>query len=71
MKIALKNIIWLEGETYVAQCLNVDVSSFGYTKEEALSNLEEALELYFEDMPVSEIQLIENAEIVTTSFEHV
>lgn len=34
---------------YVAQCLNVDVSSFGETKQEALTNLNEVLELYFED----------------------
>jgi len=38
-----------EGKYYVAQCLDVDVSSFGATKEEALSNIREALELYFED----------------------
>jgi predicted RNase H-like HicB family nuclease len=38
-----------EGKYYVAQCLNVDVSSFGKNKKEALTNLQEALELYFED----------------------
>ena len=47
--IQLKNIVWQEGNHYVAQCLNVEVSSFGSTKEEAISNLTEALELYFED----------------------
>lgn len=36
----------------MAQCLNVDVSSFGKTKTEALKNLKEALELYFEDRPL-------------------
>jgi predicted RNase H-like HicB family nuclease len=70
MTISLKHIIWQEGEHYVAQCLNVDVSSFGNSKENAIANLKEALELYFEDMPVSEIQLVQNPEIVTTSFEH-
>lgn len=48
-KLALKNIVWKEKNLYVAQCLNVDVSSFGKTKKEALVNLDEALELYFED----------------------
>ena len=43
-KIDLKNIVWKEGKYYVAQCLNVEVSSFGKTKKEALDNLEEALE---------------------------
>jgi predicted RNase H-like HicB family nuclease len=65
--IYLKNIVWQEGEQFVAQCLNVDVSSFGNTKEEALSNLNEALELFFEDAPVDDIQAIENLEIITTS----
>lgn len=46
----LKNIVWKEGKYYVAQCLNVEVSSFGKTKKEALSALDEALELYFEDI---------------------
>jgi predicted RNase H-like HicB family nuclease len=43
-----KYIIYREGKYYVAQCLNVDVSSFGKTIEEAQNNIKEALELYFE-----------------------
>ncbi len=46
--VSLQNIVWKEGKYHVAQCLNVDVSSFGKTKREALTNLVEALELYFE-----------------------
>ena len=71
MKISLDNIVWKEGEYFVAQCLNVEVNSFGNTKEEALSNLREALELYFEDKPEGEIVQIENPEIYTTELEHV
>jgi predicted RNase H-like HicB family nuclease len=41
-------VLWKEGRYYIAQCLNVDVSSFGATKKEATSNIREALELYFE-----------------------
>ena len=48
-KIQVKNVVWREGKYYVAQCLNVDISSFGKTQKEALNNLDEALELYFED----------------------
>ena len=48
-KVQLENVVWKEGKYYVGQCLNVEVSSFGKTKKEALSNLDEALELYFED----------------------
>lgn len=47
--LQLENIVWKEGKYYVAQCLNVEVSSFGNSKDEALENLKEALELYFED----------------------
>ena len=49
MKTEFKNIVWKEGDDYVAQCLNIDVSSFGKSKEEALKNLNEAIELYMED----------------------
>ena len=33
---------------FVAQCLEVDVASQGKTEDEAIKNLTEALELYFE-----------------------
>lgn len=39
---------------YVARCLEVEVTSQGETVEEALENLREALELYFEDQPLPE-----------------
>jgi predicted RNase H-like HicB family nuclease len=38
-----------EDPWYVARCLDVEVASQGETAEEALANLKEALELYFED----------------------
>lgn len=53
--------VYREEEFVVAQCLNVDVSSFGSTREEAVANLKEAVELRFEGesdeayMPVSEM----------------
>jgi predicted RNase H-like HicB family nuclease len=37
-----------DGKWYVSQCLEVDVASQGETEEEALANLQEALELHFE-----------------------
>lgn len=46
--LGLKNVVWKEGKYYVAQSLNVDVSSFGKTKKEALANLREAFELCFQ-----------------------
>ena len=46
---AIKYCVVKEPPYYVAQCLNVDVSSFGTSIEEAVANLKEALELYYED----------------------
>ena len=45
----LKYVVYQEGKHYVSQCLNVDVSSFGDSIDEAVANLKEAVELYLED----------------------
>ena len=45
----LTTAITREKDMYVARCLEVEVASHGASVEEALSSLEEALELYFED----------------------
>jgi predicted RNase H-like HicB family nuclease len=63
-KQQVTSIVWKEGSYYVAQCLQVDVSSFGETRDEAISNLDEALELYFEDHSADKIPVIESPEIV-------
>lgn len=68
--VHLKNVIWEEGSYFVAQCLNVEVSSFGNTKEEALKNLEEALSLYFEDESGDTLQEINPPEIIDTEFQY-
>lgn len=49
MKRKFNASLWCEGEWFVAQCLEVDVASQGETQELALSNLQEALELHFEE----------------------
>jgi predicted RNase H-like HicB family nuclease len=48
MKQQFTASVWHEDDWYVAQCLEVDVASQGETEEEALANLREALQLYFE-----------------------
>ena len=45
----MKYLVYREQEYYVAQCLNVDVSSFGKSIDEAITNLKEAMELFLED----------------------
>lgn len=37
-----------DGKWFIAQCLEVDISSQGKSEDEAVNNLREALEIYFE-----------------------
>lgn len=69
-KIDLKNVIWKEGNTYVAWNLNTGVSSFGDTRKEALESLQEALELHLDDVPFSEIQKVERPILEPFSIQH-
>lgn len=61
----LEVIVYREDDGYIAQCLNVNVASEGGSEAEALSNLREALELYFDDKdqpvitPVAQAKLAE------------
>ena len=51
---------------FVALCPELDVVSQGYTIEESLKNLKEAVELYIEEMGVPEG--VSSEEILVTSF---
>ncbi len=55
---SLHYAIWKEGKYYVARSLEVEVASQGKTRKEAISNLQEALELYFEDQPKSTAKIV-------------
>lgn len=44
-------IVQKDDDWYVAKCLENSVASQGKTVEEAIDNLKEALELYYEDIP--------------------
>lgn len=59
MSHPIKYCVYKETPYYVAQCLNVDVSSFRDSVEESIANLKEALELYFEDADDSSYQQID------------
>ena len=69
-KISMKNLVWKEGKYYIAQALNIDVSSFGKTKQEALGNLREAVELYLEDARSQDVRKVEHPELVTTAISY-
>ncbi len=49
MSFHVTTVIQQEDNWYVAKCLENDVASQGKTIEEAMQNLKEALELYYED----------------------
>jgi predicted RNase H-like HicB family nuclease len=51
MNISFNVILTSEPPWYVAKCPDNNVASQGRTIEEALANLKEALELYYEDAP--------------------
>lgn len=54
LSVQLTAAVTHEPPWYVARCLDVEVTSQGETVQEALANLREALELYFEDTPLPE-----------------
>ncbi len=49
------SVVWKENKWYVAKALEVEVASQGLNEKEALANLKEALELYFEDQAKVEL----------------
>ncbi|MGH3825920.1 MAG: type II toxin-antitoxin system HicB family antitoxin [Pseudonocardiaceae bacterium] len=51
-QLSVPVVVSREDDRFVAQCLEVDISSFGDTQAEALVMVTEALELWFEDAPV-------------------
>ncbi|PCI25139.1 HicB family protein [Candidatus Peregrinibacteria bacterium] len=69
-QVPINIIVWKEGKYYVSQCLNTHVSSFGDTKEDALLNIQEALELYFDDNENIEYVKIEQPEIVSSTLTY-
>jgi predicted RNase H-like HicB family nuclease len=53
MKRKLSFVVFEEDGAFVARCLDLDVATEADTKDEAIANLREALELYFEDSAIS------------------
>ncbi len=57
-------VVHLEEGIYVAECPEVGTVAQGETIESAIANLKEATELYLEEFP-----LFENNLLITTTFE--
>jgi predicted RNase H-like HicB family nuclease len=69
MNRQLTAIIEREGNGYVSLCPEVDIASQGDTIEEARTNLQEALELFFETASPEEIKTRLHAEVYVTHVE--
>ena len=63
MKKHFSASLWREGDWFVAQCLDIDVSSQGRSDDEALANLKEALELHFDEPRTSTAPTIRPLEV--------
>ena len=59
-------VLYSDGKAWVAQALNVEVSSFGDTREEARA-VTEALDLYFEDAPDTDVISVSDVGVETVS----
>ena len=42
-------LVWKEGDWFVSRCVEIEIASQGKTKQKALDNLREAIELLLED----------------------
>jgi predicted RNase H-like HicB family nuclease len=62
-------IITQEEEWFVATCLENNVASQGKTIDQAIENLKEAIELYYEDEDDEELNLIKNKQVYITTLE--
>ena len=51
MAIKVQAALWKEGKVYVIKDIYTGVTTQGKTPEDAMKNLQEALELYFEEFP--------------------
>ena len=63
MKQTFTARLWKEEDWFIAQCAEVDVASQGHSEEEALSNLREALELYFEPPTATIVSKVASVEV--------
>lgn len=65
MSVKVTVVIQSENDWYVAKCVENSVASQGKTIEEAIQNLTEALQLYYED----EDTVIEDHQTLITTLE--
>ena len=65
----LHSVVWKENKWYVAKALEIEVASQGLSEKEALDNLKEALELYFEDQREIELTPVNKPKLQDLSIQ--
>ncbi len=65
----LHSVVWKEDKWYIAKALEVEVVSQGKNQKEALDNLKEALELYFEDQSKIELAPVSKPKLQDLSIQ--
>ena len=71
--LQLTMVAWQEGAQFVSKCLELEVSSCGDSKQEAMANIREAVDLYLEDLlDLGEMERVlhEKGVVVFTTDEH-
>lgn len=63
------SVVWKENKWFVAKALEVEVASQGLSEKEALDNLKEALELYFEDQRKVELTPVNKPKLQDLSIQ--
>ena len=69
MNRTLTAIIEREDELFVALCPEFDIASQGASVSEARKNLQEALELFFEEAPIEEQERRYRPEVYVTNLD--
>ncbi|MBI2597406.1 type II toxin-antitoxin system HicB family antitoxin [Candidatus Daviesbacteria bacterium] len=65
----IHSVTWKEDKWYVAKALELEIASQGKTQKEALDNLKEALELYFEDQSKVELSPVSKPKLQDLSIQ--
>lgn len=65
----IHTVLWKENKWYVAKALEVEVASQGKSEQEAIDNLKEALELYFEDRSKVELAPVQKPKLQDLSIQ--
>lgn len=63
----LHSIVWKEDKIFVAKFLELELASQGKTKDEAVKNLKEALDLYLEDENIKDLSIPSINDVTTHS----